>query len=98
MGGVDGVALTHLDQVSETAPVCRVYRGGEPASPLRPPAREDLACQERLGRWLAAVEPQLERLQRGELIAAVEAELGAPVALEADGPTAGDRRWRRTLS
>ncbi|HZI16075.1 MAG TPA: adenylosuccinate synthetase [Myxococcus sp.] len=78
-GGVDALALTHLDRLAPRWPVCNAYRappGAEallqdPADPsrvtaLRPGPHRDLAWQERLTRALATCEPLREELDLGE--------------------------------
>lgn len=99
-GGVDALALTHLDACERIRRwrVCRAYRaeGGAPLPDLpmaRPP---DLEHQRRLTAALFSAAP----VYSGELwgpedaVAALEADLSAPVALTAWGPTCREVRWR----
>jgi adenylosuccinate synthase len=79
-GGVDALALTHLDRLAERWPVCTAYRAPpglddgsllrEAQNPtrvtgLRLGAPRDLAHQERLTRALATCEPWREELELG---------------------------------
>lgn len=99
-GGVDALALTHLDACEriERWRVCRAYRaeGGAAVADLpvaRPPTLEG---QRRLGEALVAAAPILcdEPWRPEDAVTALEAELGAPVALAARGPVSHDVRWR----
>ncbi len=76
-GGVDALALTHLDRLSARWPVCNAYRAPpgdgpfirDPQSPvtaLRPGPYRDLAYQERLTQALSTCEPLHETLDLGE--------------------------------
>jgi adenylosuccinate synthase len=80
-GGVDALALTHLDRLAERWPVCTAYLappgcdGGsflrEEGAPSRVTAlrlgpHRDLAHQERLTRGLLACEPVREELELGQ--------------------------------
>lgn len=85
-GGVDGIALTCLDRVSEGA-ICDAY--GD-LRHLEPGPREELAHRERLGARLRQVEPVLQHRDVASYVAQV-----APVWLESRGPRAGDKRWSR---
>jgi adenylosuccinate synthase len=83
-GGVDGLALTHLDLPVDR--ICRAYRTdptavGEPG---------DLARQEAMTRALAGVEPQYARVT--DWVRTVQDELDAPVVLQSWGPTAEDKK------
>jgi adenylosuccinate synthase len=83
-GGVDGLALTHLD-----LPVRRMC-GGYRATTLTPGEPGDLARQERLTAALAAAEPQYEDVT--DWVGAVEAATTTGVVLESWGPTAEDKK------
>ncbi|MGI5243689.1 adenylosuccinate synthetase [Dactylosporangium sp. CA-139066] len=83
-GGVDGLALTHLDL--RVHRMCRSYRD----NPLRVGPPGDLEWQAAMTRALAAVEPQYERVT--DWVPAVEEALGAPVVIESWGPTAQDKK------
>lgn len=76
-GGVDSLALTHLDRLASRWPVCTAYRAppGEDGGTLlrdasrvtvlRPGPHRDLVYQERLTRALATCEPLREHLDLG---------------------------------
>lgn len=76
-GGVDALAVTHLDRLSEHWPVCTAYRASrdcflrersdsERVTALRLGARGDLAYQERLTYGLLQCEPWPEMLDLGK--------------------------------
>ncbi len=92
-GGIDGLAITHLDRVGDPAPVCRAYAD---ATPLTLP--ETLEQAERLGARLRDARPLLEEVPGSELADVLAETLTTPVWLEARGPTAADRRWSATAS
>ncbi|RFU37607.1 adenylosuccinate synthetase [Actinomadura logoneensis] len=91
-GGVDGLALTHLD-VAAARPdlrICRAYAmDGGTVRRLPVAAAHDLERQAALTRRLLSARPVLEPL--GDPVAEVEAALGAPVVLRSHGPTADDK-------
>jgi adenylosuccinate synthase len=100
-GGVDAVALTHLD-VAERHPlrVCRSYQTGDQQhSRIIPGPARDLRYQERLTAMLLGARPVYER-PAGDWPGIVEDALGAPVALRSYGPTTADKRLvaRRLLA
>ncbi|MFV2171784.1 adenylosuccinate synthetase [Actinomadura sp. LOL_016] len=92
-GGMDGVAVTHLD-VAGARPdlrVCRAYRmGGTAVRRLAPNPAGRLDLQEDLTRRLLAARPVYAPLVRPE--EAVEEALRAPVVLRSFGPTTADKR------
>jgi adenylosuccinate synthase len=83
-GGVDGLALTHLDL--RVHRICRSYRD----NPLRVGPPGDLERQEAMTRALGAVEPEYARVT--DWVRTVEEELGAAVVIESWGPTAQDKK------
>ncbi|MER7004430.1 adenylosuccinate synthetase [Dactylosporangium sp. NPDC000555] len=83
-GGVDGLALTHLDLPVRR--ICRSYR----RDPLRAGEPGDLARQEAMTRALAGVEPRYALVT--DWVRTVEDELGAGVVLESWGPTSEDKK------
>jgi adenylosuccinate synthase len=92
-GGVDAVALTHLD-VAEHHPlrVCRSYQTGDRQhSRIIPGPARDLRYQERLTAMLLAARPVYEH-PAGDWPGIVEEILGTPVALRSYGPTPADKR------
>ncbi len=96
-GGVDGIALTHLD-VARRHPlrVCDSYDvDGRPLSRLPVGPGRDLAWQERLTRLLLGARPICTAASR-EWPAVVSGALGAPVTLLSSGPTALDKNLANT--
>jgi adenylosuccinate synthase len=83
-GGVDGLALTHLDQ-----PVRRISRGYR-ATTLTPGEPGDLRRQERMTQALLTAEPRYETVT--DWVEAVEEATGHRVVLESWGPTAEDKK------
>jgi adenylosuccinate synthase len=90
-GGVDGLALTHLDAASDLLRLCRAYDWSDR---LEPGPAGDLARQERLARRLMSTRPVYDASPR-DWVAAVEEALDVPVLLTSRGPTAADKRTRR---
>ncbi|WP_214103981.1 adenylosuccinate synthetase [Acrocarpospora catenulata] len=89
-GGVDELALTHLD-VAEEHRELRVCRAYDQQVRLTP---GDLANQAALAERLATARPVLEPVP-GPWPAFVADELGAPVTVTSSGPTWLDKRVRR---
>lgn len=93
VGGVDRLALTHLD-LADRAPLfaAEAYEGG--SEWLTPDPRRPLEAQEALTRALFAARPSLRTLPgSGEGVREVlESLLGQPVALAAFGPRSKDVR------
>ena len=87
-GGVDGLAITHLDRVGPDWQMCTSYRGGE----LKPGPFQDLEYQEILTRLLEKCEPVYESFDLEGYVAA----LGAPLWFESWG--AGSNHKRRVCS
>ncbi|QCQ91456.1 adenylosuccinate synthetase [Rhodococcus sp. SGAir0479] len=100
-GGVDGLAVTHLDAVERAAAAGTPIRAGQcyrhvgERLPLGP--AQDLAYQQRLTETLGRVTVAQVPLPTGraELLAHLETVAGAPVAVAADGP---DRAARTIAS
>ncbi|MEV4256836.1 adenylosuccinate synthetase [Spirillospora sp. NPDC049652] len=91
-GGVDGLALTHLDVAASRSDlrICRAYAmGRETVRRLPVAAAHDLDRQAALTGRLLSARPVLEPL--GDPVAAVEGALGAPVVLRSHGPTSDDK-------
>lgn len=94
-GGVDGVALTHLDAAARhPLRLCRAYlAGGRPVSRIAPGPERDLGWQERLTSVLLRARPVYDSFAPGRDWPDVfEEVLGAPVVLRSYGPTAADKR------
>ncbi|GAA2640276.1 adenylosuccinate synthase [Dactylosporangium fulvum] len=83
-GGVDGLALTHLDL--PVSRMCTGYGGVR----LVPGPPGDLTRQEATTRSLAGAEPRYAEVR--DWVTAVEDTLGAPVVVESWGPTAEDKK------
>lgn len=106
-GGVDALAITHLD-VADRHPelaICPEYvvdpapgsAGTRKLNRLVPGQRGDLAYQERLTSLLGRTRPA--RLDRpAHWPSAIGALLGAPVLLESYGPSTLDKRVNQKLS
>ncbi|GAA1513942.1 adenylosuccinate synthase [Dactylosporangium maewongense] len=86
-GGVDGLALTHLDTAS-AHPDLRMCVDYDGVKPTRGPTG-DLDRQERLTRAMASSRPRLVPVD--DWTAAVEEQLSAPVVLESHGPRSEDK-------
>ena len=87
-GGVDGVALTHVDQLGPRHGIALAYEGMEA---LRPGGRGDLEASAARGRLLARARPIVEPLA-GDPVKSLRAHVAAPVRFIASGPTADDYR------
>ncbi|MFG1881030.1 adenylosuccinate synthetase [Micromonospora sp. NPDC049102] len=87
-GGVDGLALTHLDLTGPDLRICRRYDTGDRLTP-GPPG--DLDRQAALTDRLLRSRPVYEN-PPADWAEAVGAELDTPVVLTSHGPTADDKR------
>jgi adenylosuccinate synthase len=87
-GGVDGLALTHLDLADPRLRICRRYRG---LSRIEPGPAGDLDRQEALTRRLLAERPVYDEDPPADWVEAVEDALGKPVQLRSSGPTRLDK-------
>lgn len=90
-GGVDGLAVTHLDVAANRRDlrICRSYADG--TTRIVPGEFGDLAYQEKLTAALSTAAPVLDVVPPDVWPEAIAAELGAPVLLESRGPTALDK-------
>jgi adenylosuccinate synthase len=88
-GGLDGLAVTHLDRVGPGWKLGVGYQGMDRVAlgPFR-----DLAYQERLGLSLSRARPIYQDISGIEDLCAVLQEL-APIVLTSWGPTAADKEW-----
>jgi adenylosuccinate synthase len=104
-GGVDAIALTHLDVARAHAgelKVCRAYRVGRHGltDRLVPGPARDLTYQQRLTDMLLAARPVYgDPVDPGDWPDVVAQIAGAPVAVRSHGPstagkTASSRAWR----
>jgi adenylosuccinate synthase len=92
-GGVDAIALTHLDTAARcpSLRVCRSYHvEGRPVTRLAPGPPRDLDYQEQLTGMLATARPAYSN-PGGDWPQIVEQETGAPVVLRSHGPTAAEK-------
>ncbi|MEH0970092.1 adenylosuccinate synthetase [Micromonospora sp. CPCC 205546] len=86
-GGVDGLALTHVDLAGPALRICRRY---DTTDRLAPGPPGDLDRQAALTDRLLRSRPVYDD-PPPDWAEAVHAELGAPVVLTSHGPTAGDK-------
>jgi adenylosuccinate synthase len=100
-GGVDAVALTHLDTAREHAAelkICRAYDlGGRAVTRIEPGPPRDLAYQESLTATLLKARPVYAPAGPGtaaDWADSVAGILGAPVVLRSHGPALTDKAWR----
>jgi adenylosuccinate synthase len=94
-GGVDAIALTHLDVAARhRLAVCRGYEiGGATLTRLEPAPPGDLVRQARLTARLARARPILDPVPAaGSWPHLVTEALGAPVTLLSSGPRSRDKR------
>ncbi len=99
-GGVDAIALTHLDTAAchPELRICRAYQTpGNVLTKLQPGPPRDLDYQERLTHMLLAARP-VYSLPNGDWADVIEQQAGAPVALRSHGPTAADKSTSEPLS
>jgi adenylosuccinate synthase len=92
-GGVDAIALTHLDTAARHPQlrICRTYQTqGHVLTKLQPGPPSDLEYQERLTQMLLAARPIYSPVD-GDWADIIEQETGAPVVLRSHGPTAADK-------
>jgi adenylosuccinate synthase len=99
-GGVDAVALTHLDAASQhrgDLRICRAYDlSGHTLTRIEPGPPRDLAYQESLTQTLLKARPvyrQEERLTARDWPDAVTGILHAPVTIRSRGPALTDKTW-----
>lgn len=91
-GGVDWLALTHVDRAQARFVEGYDFELRPPTAPEGSPER--LAQQVALTRTLANAAPTLAPIPEGELADWVERTLGAPVEVTSHGPTHAQKRWR----
>lgn len=92
-GGVDAIALTHLDTAARHPElrVCRAYQTpGEAVTRLPPGPARNLDYQKQLTAKLLATRP-IYADPDGDWTGIIEQETGAPVVLRSHGPTAADK-------
>ena len=93
-GGVDAVALTHLDTAARhPLRLCRSYQvDGHRLTRITPGPPRDLRWQERLTGMLLRARPEEYSDPNGDWPGVIEEATGAPVVLRSYGLTAGDKR------
>src|SRR4029077_10703786 len=99
-GGVDGVALTHLDVAARhRLRLCRAYQaGGRLTSRIEPGPEHDLSWQERLTDRLLRSRPVYSDPAGGDWPGIFEDGLCAPVVLRSYGPTAVAKRGLQSVT
>jgi len=95
-GRLDQLAVTCLDRLAELPEprVCRRYRYDTFSVEriARSPAPRDLDYQERITNGLARCEPVLDAIpDRAALLRLLEGELGVPIGILSEGPTAEEK-------
>ncbi|GID27362.1 adenylosuccinate synthetase [Paractinoplanes brasiliensis] len=98
-GGVDALAVTHLD-IPDSCPelrICESYAvDGEPWTRIEPGPARDLGHQEALTARLNRAEPRT--LSRpADWPEAIEGLLSAPVEIESYGPSSADKKFRNRI-
>lgn len=100
-GGVDGIALTHVD-VADAVPDLRLCRGyltrDGVLRRIVPGPFQDLEYQESLTSLVSEALPLLDSEAPVDWAAGVEAAIGAPVVLTSHGPTVRDKMPRQRSS
>jgi adenylosuccinate synthase len=99
-GGVDAIALTHLDIASRhpELQVCHSYQApGQTVTRLPPGPARDLDYQQQLTAMLLAARPSYTR-PKGDWAGIIEQETGAPVVVRSHGPTTADKAGTLALS
>lgn len=101
-GGVDALALTHLDYLDRMEwRACVAYESADrelfAEDRLRLGPFQDLVHQERITRALEAAKPIYRALDRTKPIEAIEALLERPVCLTSSGPRSSDVRDHRAV-
>lgn len=99
-GGVDAIALTHLDTAARHRElrICRAYQTpGHVLTRLQPGPPRDLDYQEQLTHVLLAAQPIYSPAD-GDWADVIEQETGAPVVLRSHGPTTADKSASESLT
>lgn len=91
-GGVDELAVTHLDAVTPDMRICTAYEvDGHRWDRIVPGPYRDLGYQSALTALLDRARPAT-LIQPADWSAEISTQLGAPVTLESHGPTTADKR------
>jgi adenylosuccinate synthase len=94
-GGIDDLAVNHLDCLGDSAPVCNSYAMANSicraitAAPVN-----NISARTALTRDLHRARPVIEQVSDRHFTSRVMTELGARVLLTASGPAARDRQWQ----
>jgi adenylosuccinate synthase len=92
-GGIDGLALTHLDRVSPEWKLAVSYPEGElPLAPFH-----DLDFQQGLTERLFRIQPNYEGVAPEDFVERCQSELDLPVVLGSYGPTASQKEWLKPI-
>lgn len=97
-GGVDGLALTHLDvaYTRQDLRVCGMYSMGCPTVDRLPVIDDQGARRAWQSRWMRVARPSYEgflgEMLREDPVGVVEHALGVTVTLTSEGPTATDKK------
>jgi adenylosuccinate synthase len=95
LGHIDGLAINHMDWVTEEWPVIIGHRvDGEVVERLPIGELDDEAHRTALGVRLERTIPVIRSVYREELLPLLESVLRLPVLVTSDGPTADHRTWR----
>ena len=93
-GGVDALAITHVDDVAHLGGprICHAYElDGRAVDRLPIPAYPvDLGAQQQLTERLFAAKPRYAHVLEEDMPTAIGASLGVPIALRFSGPTSRD--------
>jgi adenylosuccinate synthase len=93
-GGVDGLALTHLD-VAASSETLRLVRTYDTMDRIEPGPFRDLGYQASLTARLLAARPLVPAEPPEDWVGAIGDALGAPVVVTSAGPTTSDKRELR---
>ena len=93
-GGVDALAVTHLDRVPPELRICTSYDlDGQRWERIVPGPPRDLGYQAGLTSALTRARPG-DLYRPADWVEAIGDELGRPVAIESHGPRTSDKRIR----
>lgn len=101
LGGVDALAVTHMDKISQRSwRHCARYVDNAHLRVLDSTARKfrSIYTQAVVGTWLADRKPVIDTIDSKDAIPTIQSYLGAPVSLTSWGPRASDKTQRRALA
>jgi adenylosuccinate synthase len=90
-GGVDGLALTHLD-LAASSRALRLVRSYDIMDRIEPGPFRDLGYQARMTARLVAARPLVPAEPPEDWVGAVQDALATPVVVTSAGPTTADKR------